>query len=176
MRVLFRSFYPRLCFLAEELTNNEAQAQDMAQESLSSFWQKREGFKDASLKEVSAFLFTVVRNRSFNYLKHLKVREAKHKLLADRLDEFDAEAEARFIKEDLYNRIYREIQQLPDAQRRLLSMIFVEGLETHEIAAALGTTPNNVRNQKARALEKLRSVLLKKHLSLAFFYFFINSL
>ena len=51
-------------------------------------------------------------------------------------------------------------------------MIYLDGLDTNEIAEKLGITPNNVRNQKARALEKVRTSLLKKgllHLLVLFF-------
>ena len=78
----------------------------------------------------------------------------------------------RLIQEDIFNRIFREIDQLPEAQVKLLKMIYVEGLETHEIAARLGITSNNVRIQKARTLEKLRTIMLRKGLLPLFFLFF----
>lgn len=176
MKIIFQSFYSRLCFLAIGMTGDQEEARDMAQDSLSIFWQQRQRFKDASLKEVSAFLFTIVRNRCFNYLRHRKVIDSKHQFLLDTTAGFEEVVESQLVKEDLYYRIYQEILQLPDAQQQLLKMIFVEDLSIDEIARRLGKTPNNVRNQKARALEKLRSILLKKRLSLAFLYFFINSL
>lgn len=171
MRVLFRSFYSRLSFLATELLGNNNQAEDMAQEALSVFWEKRASFAHSSMNEVSAYLFTTVRNRCFNALKHARVKDVHHQKITQRLSEYDSLAEAKIIKEDLYYKIYLEIQALPDNQRQLLKMIFVEGLETDEIAGKLGITPNNVRNQKARALEKLRTLLLKKRLSAVFIYF-----
>jgi len=68
--------------------------------------------------------------------------------------------------------VYKEIQQLPVAQAQLLKMIFVEELGTDEIAEKLGITPNNVRNQKARALEKIRALILRKGLSIIFLLIF----
>lgn len=173
MRGLFRSFYPRLSFLAAELLGNHNQAEDMAQEALSVFWEKRASFAGSSMKEVSAYLFTIVRNRCFNVLKHDKVKDVHHQKLTQDLSGYDDLVEAKIIKEDLYYKIYLEIQALPDNQRQLLKMIFVEGLETDEIAGKLGITPNNVRNQKARALDKLKTLLLKKRLSAVFLYFLL---
>ncbi len=72
MRVLFKSFYSRLSFLATELLGDNNQAEDIAQEALSVLWEKRAGFADSSMKEVSAYLFTTVRNRCFNALKHAR--------------------------------------------------------------------------------------------------------
>lgn len=171
MRVIFRSFYSRLGYLATELLGNNSQAEDMAQEALSAFWEKRASFAGSSMREVSAYLFTTVRNRCFNTLKHARVKEVHHQKLAQSISEYNSLAEAKIIKEDLYYKIYLEIQALPANQRQLLKMIFVEGLETDEIAGKLGLTRNNVRNQKARALEKLKVLLLKKRLSTVILYF-----
>ncbi len=114
MRVIFRSFYSRLGFLATELLGNNNQAEDMAQEALSVLWEKRAGFANSSMNEVSAYLFTTVRNRCFNALKHASIKDVHHQKISQRLSEYDNLVEAKIIKEDLYYKIYLEIQALPD--------------------------------------------------------------
>ncbi len=74
--------------------------------------------------------------------------------------------EAQIVQEDIFNRIYQEILELPVSDIKLLKLIFIEGLDSNEIAERLNITPNNVRNQKARALKKLRTLLLRKGFSL----------
>jgi RNA polymerase sigma-70 factor (ECF subfamily) len=171
MKQFFGVYYSRLSYFGSTLVRTQQAAQDFAQEALVSFWQRREEFRQASLKQAEAFLFAVVRNKSYNFLKHEKMKAGK---AGDLLSgpAFEAEAETRFMQEDIFNRIYKEIQQLPPAQAQLLSMIYVEGMETDEIAKRLAITPNNVRNQKARALEKVRELLSKKGLLNLFLLFF----
>jgi len=171
MKILFEIYYPRLSYFGSTLIHDPQEAQDFAQEALVSFWQRREDFRYSSLQQAEAFLFTVVRNKCYNLIKHEKMKAGKG---ADMLSgpAFEEEAEARFIQEDVFNRVYREIQQLPAAQAQLLKMIFVEGLETDEIAQKLAITPNNVRNQKARALEKIRTLVLRKRLLILFLLVF----
>ncbi|HEY0271736.1 MAG TPA: sigma-70 family RNA polymerase sigma factor [Chitinophaga sp.] len=176
MKIFFHSFYPRLRYFCLDLLKDPAEAQDIAQDALAAFWDRREGFRHATLKAAGSFLFTVARNKCFDHQKHLQVRSSRQDQMAGAQEITEDLLEARIIKEDLFYQVFREIQALPPAQVTLLQMIFLEGLDTSEIAGKLGTTPNNVRNQKARALEKLRTVLLKKRLLPLFFYFFIKSL
>ena len=172
MRALFEQYYPRLYYFGYKLTKDETEAQDQAQEALTALWQHRDKFRQATLKEAEAFLFTVVRNRSYNYYKHRQMKAAKQKEITAGQDLSEDLIEARLVQEDVFHRIFLEISQLPPAQVALLKMIYLDGLDTNEIAEKLETTPNNVRNQKARALEKVRSSLLKKgllHLLILFF-------
>lgn len=173
MRALFERFYPRLYYFGYKLIKEETEAQDQAQEALTALWQRRDSFRQASLKEAEAFLFTVVRNRSYNYSKHRRMKAARREEITAGQDLSEDYIEARIVQEDVFNRIFREISQLPPAQVTLLKMIYLEGLDTNEIAERLGITPNNVRNQKARALEKVRTLLLKKGLLHLFILFFL---
>lgn len=171
MKTFFGLYYTRLSWFASLLITDQQAAQDFGQEALVSLWQRRETFRHSTLQQAESFLFTVVRNKCYNHYKHEKVKAGRENDLLSG-PQFDTETEARLIQEDLFNRVYKEIEQLPPAQARLMKMIFVDGLETEEIAKKLAITPNNVRNQKARALEKIRALLLRKRLLGIFFNFF----
>lgn len=168
MKDLFNSIYPRLKYFICDLINDETLAKDIAQDSFAVFWLRRENFRHARVREVTAFLFTVGKNKCYDLQKHSKMKALKHSTILVESQNFEDLVEARIIKEDLFQQIYVEMQQLPPSQRQLLHMIFVEGMETDEIAEKMGFTPNNVRNLKARALQKLRSLVLKKRLFLIF--------
>jgi len=171
--MLFEQYYPRLYYFAFKLIRDETEAQDQAQEALTTLWQKKEEFRRASLSQAEAFLFTVVKNRCYNYSRRRRMKAGKEDDIAAGQDFSENIIEARLIQEDVFNLIFREIEQLPPQQVQLLKMIYVEGLQTDEIADRMGITLNVVRNQKARALEKLRTLLLKKgllHLLILFFY------
>ncbi len=98
------------------------------------FWQRREDFKNATLAGVGAFLFKVARNRCYDFNKHLFVRKSKESQIADNRNSLEDILEARLIKEDLFNRVYQEILQLPPSQLRLLKMIYVQGLKTMKLS------------------------------------------
>jgi RNA polymerase sigma factor (sigma-70 family) len=172
MKQLFELYYPRLYYFAYKLIDDGIEAQDIAQEAVLNFWQRRKNFSTGTLKEAEAFMFTVARNRCYNFTRNKNTRSSKHAMLASTLVLSEDSLELGIMREDIFNRIYREIQQLAPAQVQLLKMIFIENLETAEIAERLEITPNNVRNQKARALEKLKAALLRKRLLIQILLFF----
>lgn len=172
MKQFFDGYYSRLYYFAITLINDDVEAEDTAQEAILSFWQRKEQFMDQDIKQAEAFLFTVARNRCYNYIRDKKRHTKKLTHLGERLQFIDETLELTIIEEDIFNRIFEEIQQLSAPQVSLLKMIFIENLETAEIAAKLDITPNNVRIQKARAMEKLRVALLKKRLLTEILIFF----
>lgn len=172
MKQFFDGYYSRLYYFAITLINDDVEAEDTAQEAILSFWQRKEQFMDQDIKQAEAFLFTVARNRCYNYIRDKKRHAKKLTHLGERLQFIDETLELTIIEEDIFNRIFEEIQQLSAPQVSLLKMIFIENLETAEIAAKLDITPNNVRIQKARAMEKLRVALLKKRLLTEILIFF----
>ncbi len=171
MRQLFKLYYPRLYYFAFQITAHETEAQDIAQEALLLLWQNRLQFAGQTLQNIEAYLFTIARNRCYNHIRNSSSRQKKLDNLSGTWDLADNRLETAIIQEDIFNRIYNEIIQLPPNQARLLQLVFVEQLSTNEIAQKLQTTPNNIRNQKARAIEKLKTVLLKKGLLQHFIIF-----
>lgn len=172
----FHLFYPRLKYFCLDLLKDQGEAEDIAQVAITTFWHQRQGFRNATIKKAEAFLFTVARNKCYNYLKYRQVRSSKRKEVADAAEHIDDLLESRIVEEDFFYRVYQELLALPPAQVQLLKMIFVEDLQTQEIADRLGITPNNVRNQKARALEKLRTILQKRGLMFPVLLFFLKSM
>ena len=172
MKQLFELYYSRLYYFAYKLIEDSMEAQDIAQEAVLNFWQRRENFGTASLTEAEAFMFTVARNRCYNYTRNQNTRDNKQAMLASTSVLSEDSVELGIMREDIFNRIYEEMRQHTPAQFELLKMIFIENLETAEIAERLGITPNNVRNQKARALEKLKASLLRKRLLIQILLFF----
>lgn len=60
--------------------------------------------------------------------------------------------------EDIDRRIalYRQVEQLPELQRRVIQMRFLEEKSTREVAAALDRSEGAVKQLQLRALENLR--------------------
>jgi RNA polymerase sigma-70 factor, ECF subfamily len=60
--------------------------------------------------------------------------------------------------EDIERRIalYQEVERLPDAQRQVIEMRFVEEKSIREVAAALNRSEGAIKQLQLRALEKLR--------------------
>lgn len=110
--------------------------------------------KLGSLREVdsfSAWLATIARNLARDWHKHRREHSTAPQLLDDR------RAASRDLDDALG--LMAIIHELPEDQRELLVLRFVEGLSGQEIAAALGLTPGSARVKLHRAMTVLRERL-----------------
>jgi RNA polymerase sigma-70 factor (family 1) len=164
MRSLFGTYYPRLVFFAEAIISDREEARDMAQEALLELWQQRATFAGQHEGNVAAYLFTIVRRDCYDYLRHQRVQHAKQTDIIAAATTPQEDVAAQMIYLEVLHKIYQEINHLPAPLARMMTLSFIEGLSTEEIAERLQMTPNHVRVTKSRALEKLRSIVLKQNL------------
>jgi RNA polymerase sigma factor (sigma-70 family) len=165
MEIVFAKYFSRLCYFAHKLTGgNKEEAEDIAQEALLNFWINVRD-KGVIPQSTEAYLFQMVRNRCFNFNKRKKMKAGKENDLLQQAPLTENEVEQVLIQEDIFNKIYQQLIELPPRQAEIIKLIFLEELDTHEIAKRLQLTPNNIRNHKARAIETIRTLVLKKGLS-----------
>lgn len=67
----------------------------------------------------------------------------------------------RLAREELRARVRRVLAQLPEGDREVLALRFLEQLSTAETAAVLGLTVNGVKSRQARALERFTRLFLE---------------
>jgi len=76
----------------------------------------------------------------------------------------EAFIQSRMAKAEVLQAILYEVETLPPVRRQIFKMIYLDDLSTNEIAQQLNITADTVRVQKARALNSLRTQVLKKGL------------
>ena len=142
-KVLFDYYYAPLCCYVEEFLRSKELAEDVVQETLLRLWLCRDR---------TYYLYKAVYNNSISYLRtkhrHVELTEVVNKNWND--EEF-----AYTVKEELYRRLYAEIQKLPQ-RRRAIMMMTIEGKSGREIAELLGISVNTVKGAKQKAIETLR--------------------
>lgn len=167
---VFNRFQPGLFMLAYQLLDSQAEAEDVTADTFIKFWNARLRF--TSTGEMASWLRTTVRNASLDILKHRKVISRKQEeILAQGGDVFSVEE----VYAELLQAIYHEIEQLPQKNREVFRLRYIEGLSNEEIALQLGISNQSVRDHLARALKALRLVFMQKKNLFSFFLFFINT-
>jgi len=160
---VFQQYFKPACLFAENITGAMMPAEDIVAETLIKIWNRRQEFQ--ALSNAKAFLYRSIRNASINYSiaqkRHRKI-EVKMAYLEDTNTTDDA-LEREILRVELLQEIYKEIDNLPDRCSQIFKMIFIEQRSTQEIADELGINVQTVRTQKARAIELLKTELLKKH-------------
>lgn len=150
----FREWYPALCLFSLRITGDQRAAEDYAEEAFIKLWENRHQFEQAG--SIRAYLYTVVRNASISYLRHLKTKKVyaatqQQQTLPEELPAWEALVEAETLRE-----VYQCLNHLPPRCKKVLELLFVEGKNYQQIAREMDLTIDTVRAQKARGVRLIK--------------------
>lgn len=152
---LFESYFKKMTFFAEYFLMDRDEAEDVAQEVFVELWNKAPELADIS--NLKSYLFVQVRNRCLNKLKHLHVEDHYKEWL------LEAQAYAEIpeveIDQELLQRVYDVIEELPDQSRLIFKSCVLEGKKYKDVAEELGISVNTVNTQMKRAYKYIRTRL-----------------
>ncbi|WP_138476630.1 RNA polymerase sigma-70 factor [Dyadobacter bucti] len=161
----FREYYDRLVYFSLQIVKDRDLARDIAQDAFIKYWQQRDSMIPNNTA-VKNFLYSTVRNASFNSLRHYKVvQEYAGKLGGEEPEE--ASVMEAMITAEVLAEIHSAIESLPEHYRVISVMGYMEGKKNQEIADCLGMSVNTVKKQKQRALELLRLKLTPELFAIA---------
>ena len=83
---LFVDYYSVLVSFAMKYLDNQEAAEDIVQDVFVKIWETRE--KLGGIDNLSAYLYQMVRFRSFNYLRAEKIRQDATRSFAEELEEW----------------------------------------------------------------------------------------
>jgi RNA polymerase sigma-70 factor (ECF subfamily) len=145
--------------LALRVVGNEQEAEDMAQEAFVRAWLALPAFRGQS--RFGTWLYRIVTNLCYNRLPVLR-REFATMGEEDILGYADKKAgdvSDRLESRERREWLHRQIDQLPEAYRLLLTLRYQQGLPYEDIAAVTGQPLGTVKTGIFRAKERLRSAL-----------------
>ncbi|MEB2774678.1 RNA polymerase sigma-70 factor [Algoriphagus sp. D3-2-R+10] len=160
---LFRDFYPGLIRYAEGFVFDDKICEDIVQNIFIHIWERAEFLTiNTSIK---SYLYSAVKNRCFNYLRNLKVKD-RHNLLY--LEACLNDTNVDFGDTEILSKIEEAIDNLPPKMANIFKLKYLNEKSIREIATELDVSENTVKTQLLRSKEKLR-VLLHQSLNLNFF-------
>jgi RNA polymerase sigma-70 factor (ECF subfamily) len=133
----------RLCLV---MLGNASDAEDVIQETMITYMQKKPEFKDTEHEK--AWLITVASNKCKDLLRF----RARHPMI-------DLEQIQEFMVENTDSGILEALMTLPEKFRIVLILYYVEEYRIEEIAKVIGKTPSAVKMR----LQKGRSLLEKTY-------------
>ena len=154
-RALFDLHFNALAAFGYKYVPDTHAVQDMVQEAFISFWEGRDKFEHPGA--VKSFLYTSVRNKCLNHLKHKTVRRKHEDSLLYNL-ESDQYFESHVIEEETFNQLFSEIRNLPASSREIM-LLALNGLKNQEIADELQISINTVKTQKKIAYAKIKDAM-----------------
>ena len=167
---LYKLYYPKMFAFAKNYVPANEDAENIVQDVFLILWERKEEIEISFT--LTTYLFTLVKNRCLNFLRHKLIEEEYNSQLKEELgfklyalETFDYSYQS---EEELQEVIRRALDTLPERCREVFIKSRIEGLKYKEISDELGISVNTVENQMVTALSKLR-VALKDYLPLLLF-------
>ena len=145
-------------FILMRVRSNE-EAQDLTNEVFLKIWQYI-STNDSDIDNVRAFLYRMARNIVIDgYRKSGKEVLALDDDMIESLPDESIDLEGEIEKEDELKSVLSVVDKLPDHQRELILMKYVQDLSVKEIAQVLEKSRGAVRVALHRAVKKLKTLL-----------------
>ncbi|MBU2650862.1 MAG: RNA polymerase sigma factor [Bacteroidetes bacterium] len=157
---LYKRYYKAMYNTAYRITKHTAEAEDAMQEAFLDAFRKIDTYSGEAA--FGAWLRRIVVNKSIDHLKKQekwKMSDMDDKDIPEVVEENPVEILS--YKVDL---IRKEIENLPDRYRVILSLHLLEGYDHEEITQILGLSYNATRTKYSRARQKLILALRGKNL------------
>lgn len=151
----FLPFHAKLFRIAYALVENQADAEDILQETYCKLWNKRNELDDISNPE--AFSVTLVKNLCLDFLRSPRARHNEGEEALERIIiASDSSPEKEQEEKDDIRHIQRLIELLPANQRQVLRLFSIEDHSYEEIEQITGLSPSNIRTLLFRARKSIR--------------------
>jgi len=167
LETLYYQYEPRLKRYAERFIIDEKLSEDMIQDVFIKLWDKYQNLEDDKWYPL---LFTMVRNRCLDYLKHLAVKrtvvveilnlKAMEELLYIEDLSGGVYADYPLLSEELKNQIRKITDNLPSRCRKVFLLSRIQGLKNREIAQMLSISEKTVEKHISLAIKELRCNLV----------------
>lgn len=156
-------------FAKNYISANE-DVENIVQDVFLVFWEKKDELELSCT--LTTYLFTLVKNRCLNFLRHKLIEEEYNAQMKEELGfklyALESMEYSYHSEKELQEIIQRALDTLPERCREVFIKSRIEGLKYKEISEELGISVNTVENHIVTALKKLR-VELKDYLPLLLF-------
>ncbi|HEY0169752.1 MAG TPA: sigma-70 family RNA polymerase sigma factor [Pyrinomonadaceae bacterium] len=162
---VYDRYSPILLGLLLRILRSRAEAEDVLQEVFLQVWQQARSF-DESRGRAFTWLVTLARSRAIDRLRSVDSRERAALRSAEDgqpVTQASAPADEDAIRAERAEAVRGALGELPEEQRQVLVLAYLEGMSQSEIAAAknqpLGTVKTRTRAGLKKLSESLRSRL-----------------
>ncbi|MFT2092689.1 sigma-70 family RNA polymerase sigma factor [Paraglaciecola sp. 2405UD69-4] len=157
---LFKWFAPRIKQFGIKQFNNEAQALELVQETMTNIWRKAHLYH-ADKGAPTTWMYSIMRNMSFDMLRKIQTQRTEsisddiwpvdNILVSDDIDNFEDHLESRNIKSLL--------DHLPEKQKQVVVGLFYKQVTQEQLAQQLNLPIGTVKSRLRLALNKLRQLM-----------------
>jgi RNA polymerase sigma-70 factor (ECF subfamily) len=154
---VYDRYSPILLGLLLRILRSRAEAEDVLQEVFLQVWQRAHSF-DAERGRAFTWLVTLARSRAIDRLRSVGSRERAAQRSAEEAPPESEPAEwadAAAVRAERAEAVRAALAELPEEQRQVLLLAYLEGMSQSEIAAAKNQPLGTVKTRTRSALRKL---------------------
>ena len=152
--ILFKEYYPQLYYYAYHLINDIEASKDIVSDAFEFLWNNYDKVNKATVK---SYLYTYVRNKSIDYLRHQNVHQQFVQLYTDLTQNY-VETDYQEWDEKMLA-IQKAMQKLTPHTKHILEECYVEKKKYQEVAEELNVSVAAIHKNIVKALRILREEL-----------------
>lgn len=170
---IYTEWYRKSFFFVKSYVQDDMTAEDIVSEALVKLWKM---MAEKEIEFPQSLLFTLLKNKSLDYLRHESVRQTVRGELKDayerelnlRMSTLEAYEPDDVFSDEIRAIIRQTLESLPPQTRSIFEMSRFDALPVKQIAELNHLTPKAVEYHITRALKALR-IELKDYITLLFF-------
>lgn len=131
------------------------ESENLVQEAFIKVWERRSSINPDL--NFTSYLFTIIRNRVFDYLKEVKRNDfMKERYWQNIVSYQQVDSD---LKEERIEKVKGALEDLTEKRRKIIQLNYEEGKSYEEIAMIMNISKNTVKNQLVKAKQILRRQL-----------------
>lgn len=164
-QIIFNRYYKRMFSFAVKVVKSTHAAEEIVQVVFIGLWEQRELLNE--IKSPENYLFIVIRNHAFNYLRAAANESSRREQLWDALRHRSTEVSSSIEMEEVDLFYERIVNKLTAQQQKVFRLSREEGYSHQQIADEMNLSKLTVKKHVADSLKVLKGYL--KYFSLFFF-------
>ncbi len=152
---LYNSYKEPATRFCNSILKDIEESENIVQEVFIKIW-NRKSLINPELNFTS-YLFTIIKNRVFDYLKEVKKNEHIREKYWENI--VDYKTEDTELKEERFVKVKEAVDNLSVKRREIIKLNYEEGKSYEEIANQLNISKNTVKNQLVKAKQVIRRQL-----------------
>lgn len=172
----YELYYKRCLLFARSYVHDDWVAEDIASGALVKLWEMS---REKTVDNPRIILFTILRNKALDYLKHQQIKENTLSALSEygireleiRISTLEATNPDKIFAKDIQRIIRQTLAKLPEQTRLVFEMNRFQNLSKKEIGEKLGITIKGVDYHISKALKCLKQSLRDYFPVIVFFFF-----
>ena len=158
LKAVYDLYFKDLYGYTRSVVADEADAKDIAADCILRLRDYRLSIKDAG--HLRAYLFHTAMTRCIDYHRRLKVKRSREMEYLQSLAEDEQYLEEEDLKSELLSAIEQHVKSLPQRYQDVLRLLYLEGLESEEVATRMQIPVDAVYRINFRARQALKKLML----------------